>query len=63
MSQQSVSRRRGGRRWRGPAVLRNQRTDRERQLAGLAVVVLFTLGERVAAVRDAERCGRVALEA
>jgi hypothetical protein len=41
MSQQAVSRRRGGRRWRAHAVLRKQRTDRVRRLKGLAVVVLL----------------------
>ena len=51
MSQQSVSRRRGGRRWRAQAVLRKQRIDRVSRLEGLAVVVLLTLGERLAATR------------
>jgi hypothetical protein len=36
-------------------VLRKQRADRERRLAGLAVEVLTALGERDGAVRDAER--------
>jgi hypothetical protein len=58
MSQQAVSRRRGGRRWRAQAVLRKQRTGRVRGLEGLAVVVLLTLGERPAAVRDAEGAPR-----
>ena len=37
------------------AVRRKERADRERRLEGLAVAVLTALGERDAAVRDAER--------
>jgi hypothetical protein len=37
------------------AVLRKERADRERRLEALAVAVLTALGERDAAVRDAER--------
>jgi hypothetical protein len=37
------------------AVLRKQRADRERRLEGLAVEVLTAIGERAAAVREAER--------
>jgi hypothetical protein len=37
------------------AVMRKQRAERERRLEGLAVAVLTALGERDAAVRDAER--------
>jgi hypothetical protein len=36
------------------AVLRKERADRERRLEGLAVAVLAALGERDAAVRDAD---------
>jgi len=44
------------------AVLRKQRADRERRLEGLAVAVLTALGERDAAVRDAERRAGEALQ-
>jgi hypothetical protein len=37
------------------AILRKERADRERRLQGVAVAVLTALGERGAAVRDAER--------
>jgi hypothetical protein len=37
------------------AVLRKERADRERRLAGLAIAVLTALAERDALVRDAER--------
>ena len=55
MSQQSV--RQAARRAAldAQAVLRKERADRERRLEGLAVAVLTALGERDAAVRDAER--------
>jgi hypothetical protein len=55
MSQQSV--RQAARRSAldAQAVLRKERVDRERRLEGLAVEVLTALGERDAAVRDAER--------
>jgi hypothetical protein len=39
------------------AVLRNERVDRERRLEGLAVAVLTALGERDAAVGDADKLG------
>ena len=55
MSQQSV--RQAARRSAldAQAVLRKERADRERRLERLAVAVLTALGERDAAVRDAER--------
>jgi hypothetical protein len=55
MSQQSV--RQAARRSAldAQAGLRKLRADRERRLEGLAVEVLTALGERDAAVRDAER--------
>jgi hypothetical protein len=62
MSQQSV--RQAARRSAldAQAVLRKQRADRERRLEGLAVEVLTALGERDAAVRDAERRAGEALQ-
>jgi Ferritin-like len=39
------------------AVLRKERVDRERRLEGLAVAVLTALGERDAAVQDADKLG------
>jgi hypothetical protein len=45
------------------AVLRKERADRERRLEALAVAVLIALGERDAAVRDAERRAGEALQA
>ena len=36
-------------------ILRRERADRQRRLEGLAITVLTALGERDAAVRDAER--------
>jgi hypothetical protein len=63
MSQQVMrGRRRGARRWMPKAVPRKQRADRERWVEGLVVAVLTVLGERDAAVRDAERRGGEALE-
>jgi hypothetical protein len=61
MSQQSV--RQASRRSAldAQAVLRKQRADRERRLEVLAVEVLTAIGERDAAVRDAERRARQAL--
>jgi hypothetical protein len=55
MSQQSV--RQAARRSAldAQAILRKERADRERRLDRLAVAVLTALGERDAAVRDAER--------
>jgi hypothetical protein len=47
----------------GQAVLRKQRTDRVRRLAGLAVVDCSRSVNTLAAVRDAERCATVALNA
>jgi hypothetical protein len=44
------------------AVLRKQRADRQRRLEGLAIAVLTALGERDAAVRDAERRAGQALQ-
>ena len=44
------------------AVLRKERADRERRLERLAVAVLTALGERDAAVRDAERRAGAALQ-
>src|SRR5688500_5870951 len=44
------------------AVLRKQRADRQRRLEGLAITVLTALGERDAAVRDAERRAGQALQ-
>jgi hypothetical protein len=43
------------------AVLRKERTDQDRRLDGLAVVVLTALGERDALVRDAEPGARQVL--
>jgi hypothetical protein len=62
MSQQSV--RQSARRSAldAQAVLRKQRADRERRLDGLAATVLTALGERDAAVRDAERRAGQALQ-
>ena len=45
------------------AVLRKERADRERRLEQLAVEVLTALGERDAAIRDAERRAGEALRA
>ena len=44
------------------AVLRKERADRERRLERLAVAVLTAIGERDAAVRDAERRAGAALQ-
>ena len=44
------------------AVLRKERADREHRLERLAVAVLTALGERDAAVRDAERRAGAALQ-
>jgi len=44
------------------AVLRKERVDRERRLEGLAVAVLTALGERDAAVHDAEKRAGEALQ-
>ena len=63
MSQQSV--RQAARRSAldAQAVLRKERADRERRLEQLAVEVLTALGERDAAIRDAERRAGEALRA
>ena len=45
------------------AVRRKERADRDRRLESLAVAVLTALGERDAAVRDAERRAGEALRA
>ena len=57
MSQQSV--RQAARRSAldAQAVLRKERADRERRVEGLAVAVLTALGERDAAVQDADKLG------
>jgi hypothetical protein len=62
MSQQSV--RQAARRSAldAQAVPRRERVDRERRLEALAVAVLTALGERDAAVRDAERRAGEALQ-
>jgi hypothetical protein len=44
------------------AVLRKERPDRERRLERLAVAVLIALGDREAAVRNAERRASAALQ-
>jgi hypothetical protein len=44
------------------AVLRKERAEREHRLETLAVAVLTALGERDAAVRDAERSAGAALQ-
>jgi hypothetical protein len=61
MSQQSV--RQAARRSAldAQAVLRKERTDRERRLEAWVVDVLTALGERYGAVRDAEQCAGCAL--
>jgi len=63
MSQQSV--RQAARRSAldAQAVRRKERADRERRLERLAVAVQTALGERDAAVRDAERRTAAALQA
>ena len=62
MSQQSV--RQAARRSAldAQAILHKERADRERRLEALAVVVLTALGERDAAVCDAERRAGQALQ-
>jgi hypothetical protein len=55
MSQQSVRQAARREALDAQAVLRKQRVDRQRRLEGLAVTALTALGERDAAVLDAER--------
>jgi hypothetical protein len=59
MSQQSVGRQRGGRRW--AQLARRRRAERARPLDGLAVDVLVAVGERDAAIRRLARAGQALL--
>jgi DNA-binding transcriptional ArsR family regulator len=62
MSQQSVGQAVRRSALDAQAVRRKERAQRERRLEGLAVEVMTALGERDAAVRDAERRACAALQ-
>ena len=62
MSQQSVRQAMRRSALDARAVRRKERAERERRLEGLAVEVMTALGERDAAVRDAERRACAALQ-